>query len=134
MIKINFGTAAAVALLGATAFSAPADAQSRRALTAPSDAMMAPPTQSLGGPVRHGNYCWVSTDQRGFGYWRSCTVGYESFASAAQPPLQTPQPIPAIDAYAAAREDASNMLGGGGGSGGDGGSGSGGGSGGEGGL
>jgi hypothetical protein len=125
MIKFNFALAAT--LLGIVAIGATsADAQGRKVHTSP-EAAMAPPTQSLGGPVRQGNYCWISTDQRGFGYWRTCTAGYESFASAVQPPHQTqPQPIPdGFDAYAAAREAAANSYPGGGDGGGSGGGGGG---------
>lgn len=117
MIKFNF--AAAAALLGAVAIAATsANAQSRRTAMLP-NAETAPPTQSLGGPIRQGSFCWVSTDPRGFGYWRSCAGGYDSFASAGRTPNQQPQPIPeGIDAYASARDAAANQYPGGGGGGG----------------
>lgn len=68
---------------------------------------MTPPPNSLGGPIRQGSFCWVSTDPRGFGYWRQCAGAQQG-----------------EDAYAAARASAETMLGGGGG--GDGGGSSGG--------
>jgi len=128
MTKISFGKIAATSLACAIAIATtPAAAQSRKSQTmvAPQD-MGPPPTQSLGGPIRQGNYCWISTDHRGLGYWRTCGSGYESFASASksQPPQTTP--IPEIDAWAAARE-ADSLMGGGDGGGGGGGDGGGGG-------
>ena len=28
-----------------------------------------------GGPIRSGNKCWASTDQRGYGFWDKCASG-----------------------------------------------------------
>jgi hypothetical protein len=113
MIRFNFIVAAA--LLGVAAVSAtPADAQSRKAKPVAVETDLAPPTQSLGGPIRQGNHCWVTMDQRGFGYWRTCGGdGYQSYASAGKAPTQPMQDE--TDPYADARARGETMLGSGGG-------------------
>ncbi len=104
MTKAHF----AAALLATGFFAAmPASAQTQNS---PS---MTAPVQSLGGPVRQGNNCWVSNDNRGFGYWTSCG-GLGAFASAGTADRSQPAPGGG-DAYAAAREsDATHNSGDGG--------------------
>lgn len=53
---------------------------------------MTPPPNSLGGPIRQGSFCWVSTDPRGFGYWRQCAgaqQGEDAYAAAAAAAAET---------------------------------------------
>jgi hypothetical protein len=46
------------------------------------------------GPARRGNKCWVTMDQRGFGFWDRCATGQELSDRNRQEGLhlQTPQP------------------------------------------
>jgi hypothetical protein len=127
MTMISFGKAAATSLVFVAMTAAtPAAAQGRRtqAMIAPPE-MGPPPMQSLGGPIRQGSYCWITTDNRGLGYWRLCGTGYESFAATGARGHPLSAPIPQTDPYAAAREADANLYPGGGGGGGGGDSGGG---------
>lgn len=36
------------------------------------NASTGPRTNSLGGPVKQGSYCWITTTLTGAGYWHLC--------------------------------------------------------------
>lgn len=36
------------------------------------NASTAPQTNSLGGPIKQGGYCWITTTLTGAGYWDLC--------------------------------------------------------------
>lgn len=34
-----------------------------------------PGSHTAGGPIQQGDYCWVNTDAKGYGFWDRCDTG-----------------------------------------------------------
>lgn len=69
------------------------------------NASTGPRTNSLGGPIKQGAYCWITTNLTGAGYWYSCGEVRPSTACgsrAATPSTMAPSPAATVVAAAVA--------------------------------